>query len=248
MTPRLRVRLAAWLSGTRVTLPADATRHVRALRLGDGDGVVLFDGASDVEWPATIVAIDRVRVEVLLGGPVAVDRELGVRVTLAVAMPANDRMDALVEKATELGACALQPLTASRSVLRLSGSRAEARRAHWQAVASSASEQCGRVRVPEIAMPTPLDAWLAGLSARDPAMRVVLSLDDSARPLAAVADENGVAERGVIVLSGPEGGFDDDEEGAARACGFVPASLGPRVLRADTAPLAALVTIAAAVT
>ena len=115
--------------------------------------------------------------------PRAVERELPVAVTLAIGIPANERMDALVEKATELGAAALQPLICERSVVRLAGERAEARQRHWQAVAASASEQCGRVRVPRIAVPTRFDAWLRELGAAGrSAARWVLSLAESRTP------------------------------------------------------------------
>lgn len=249
MKATARIRTGGGLhAGARLVLPAAESRHVRVLRLESGDRVVVFDGASDVEWPAEIVATAaRGGVELRLGAPVAVDRELAVAVTLAVAMPANDRMDFLVEKATELGAFALQPLIATRSVLRLSGTRAEARRSHWQGVASAASEQCGRTRVAAVALPMPLGDWLEACTDAL-ASRVVLSLAGDARPLAAIARSAFEAGAGqaITVLSGPEGGLTEDEERAAAGAEFVRATLGPRVLRADTAPLAALATIAAA--
>jgi 16S rRNA (uracil1498-N3)-methyltransferase len=151
-------------------------------------------------------------------------------------------MDALVEKATELGAAALQPLICERSVVRLAGERAEARQRHWQAVAASASEQCGRVRVPRIAVPTRFDAWLGELGeAAPPGGRWLLSLAASARRPAALHDPTrGDSAPGLLVLSGPEGGLAPEEEAAALRRGFLPVSLGPRTLRADTAPLALL--------
>jgi 16S rRNA (uracil1498-N3)-methyltransferase len=154
-------------------------------------------------------------------------------------MPANERMDALVEKATELGVARIQPLVCERSVLRVAGERAARKAAHWHAVAVAACEQCGRNRVPDIAEPLALPAWLRGLEPEPAQKRCLLSTGDappwpSARPEA----------RGIVVLSGPEGGFTSGEEAAACAAGFVAYSLGPRVLRADTAPLAALAWIA----
>jgi 16S rRNA (uracil1498-N3)-methyltransferase len=224
-------------AGRTLALPAAAARHVHVLRLQPGDTLALFDG-SGREWPARIVAMTRQGVEVELGEPVVIDRELAVAVTLAVGMPANDRMDFLVEKAAELGVAALQPLLCERSVLRLAGERADKRVAHWLAVAIAACEQSGRTRVPRIAPVLALPAWLATLADDgndndgDGTARLLLSLA-AAQPLPA-------APRAVVALSGPEGGLTAAEEALARDRGFVPVSLGPRVLRADTAPLALL--------
>jgi 16S rRNA (uracil1498-N3)-methyltransferase len=171
----------------------------------------------------------------------AVERELPLAVTLALAMPAGERMDFVVEKATELGAAALQPLVSQRSVLRLSGERADKRRAHWQAIARAACEQCGRNRVPVVQAPLDLAAWLHTLG--EPAahqLRWQLGWRDAidwptASTAAAVA-----AATSVLVLSGPEGGLTDDEQALAARSGFVTVGLGARVLRADTAPLAVM--------
>ena len=238
----LRIHLAGrWSEGETLVLPPAESRHVQVLRLQPGDTLALFNGEDELEWPAEIVRIGRNAVELRIVAPArAVERELTVAVTLAIGIPANERMDALVEKATELGAAALQPLVCERSVVRLAGERAAARQRHWQAVAASASEQCGRVRVPRVAVPTRFDAWLRGLG--EPAgARWVLSLADSARRPAALHDPTrGGPAPGLLALSGPEGGLAPEEEAAAVRCGFVPVSLGPRTLRADTAPLALL--------
>ena len=225
-----------------LTLPAPASRHVRVLRLQPGQTVLLFNGVDGAEWPAEIIRIGRNAVDVSLGAAQVADRELSWRLTLALGVPANDRMDALVEKAGELGAQAIQPLVCERSVLRLSGERAEARRSHWSGVAAAASEQCGRTRVCEVRAMQPLMAWLDSLAAA-PAHKAVLSLRPQARPAHdfwrdVVAGADPALE--IVVLSGPEGGLTADEEGAAVARGFVRVGLGPRVLRADTAPLAFL--------
>ena len=237
--PRIFVA-APFAPGRVVVLPAQATRHVQVLRLQPGGKVTLFNGDDGAEWPSEIVAIGRSRVEVRVGAPIAVDRELACRVTLAVGVPANDRMDALVEKAGELGAAAIQPLVSARSVLRLDGERAEARRRHWQAIAAAASEQCGRARVADVLPIAPLAAWLASLAGASSERRFVLSIDaaalDASDALAAAGDA--APATGVVVLSGPEGGLEPGEERAAVGCGFVRVGLGPRVLRADTAPLA----------
>ena len=192
------------------------------------------------EWRASILSMGRNLVRVQLLEHTAVDRELGRHVTLAVGMPANDRMDALVEKATELGAAVLQPLVCERSVLRLGGERADKKVQHWRAVAASASEQCGRTCVPVVAPVCALGDWLRRLgpaAAALPAVRHVLSLRQAASLRAPGAGG------ALVLLSGPEGGLSEDEEAAALAQGFSAVTLGPRVLRADTAPLAALAVI-----
>jgi 16S rRNA (uracil1498-N3)-methyltransferase len=228
------------------------------LRLQPGDALVVFNGSDDADWPGEIVRMGRRDVDVRLAAPLPVDRELACDVTIALGVPANDRMDALVEKAGELGAAAIQPLVCERSVVRLSGERAEAKRAHWQAVATAASEQCGRARVTVVRPVASLASWLEALAAAPTERRVVLSLAPSALdPERAFADDRTLAPESdrarmsggdrrvagrplVVVLSGPEGGLAPTEESAARARGFDPVSLGPRVLRADTAPLALL--------
>jgi 16S rRNA (uracil1498-N3)-methyltransferase len=228
-----------------VTLPAQASRHVQVLRLQPGESVLLFNGSDGAEWPAEILRIGRSAVDVRVGGALPVERELPCAVTLAIGAPANDRMDALVEKAGELGAHAIQPLLCERSVLRLAGERAEARRRHWSGVAAAASEQCGRGRVTEVQPLRPLAAWLGeGGAERVAARKLVLSLDRQA--VSAEIACRDLAAADIVVLSGPEGGLTEGEEGLAVANGFRRVSLGPRVLRADTAPLAFLAWLAIA--
>ena len=230
-----------WAEGDRVVLPPAESRHVQVLRLQPGHAVTLFNGEDGSEWVAEIVRIGRNEVELRIAAACPVERELPVGVTLAIGVPANERMDGLVEKATELGVAAILPLICERSVVRLAGDRAEARQRHWQAVAASASEQCGRVRVPRVAAPLRFDAWLGALAGEGAAARWMLSLADAARRPAALHDPaRAESPAGLIVLSGPEGGLAPDEEAAALRHGFVPVSLGPRTLRADTAPLALL--------
>jgi 16S rRNA (uracil1498-N3)-methyltransferase len=220
----------ALATGADTDLPAGAARHVQVLRLQPGDTLTLFNGAGG-EYEATVQHMGRSRVGVQVGAHRAVEREAPQAVHLALAVPANDRMDWLVEKATELGAASIQPLMAARSVLRLSGERAAKKQAHWQAIAVAACEQCGRNRVPTVHPVHPMAQWQP---ARD-AVRLLLSLADSARPVG-----HALAAAEVVVLSGPEGGLAPEEEAQAAAQGFVPTSLGPRTLRAETAPLAAL--------
>lgn len=227
--PRLFVELPLG-PGVECTLGDNATRHVQVLRLQPGAALTLFDGLGG-QWQAQITRIGRREVAVRVGSHEAVERELACRVTLALGMPANERMDALIEKATELGVAAIQPLVCERSVLRVAGERAERKAAHWRAVAVAACEQSGRNRVPPVGAPMPLARWLERSDVA--ADRWLLSLaDDAARPAAAGGE--------LCVLSGPEGGLSGAEEAAARAAGYRAVSLGARVLRADTAPLAAL--------
>jgi len=233
--PRIHVQRPL-APGAEFALGAAGSRHVQVLRLQPGDTLTLFDGRGG-QWAGAISAISRreVRVRTLHFDPL--ERELARQVTLAVGMPANERMDALIEKATELGAARIQPLVCERSVLRVAGERALRKAAHWHAVAVAACEQCGRNRVPEVAEPLRLNAWLGDL---DPGpRRWLLSIADA---LPWPPDAGSARE--VVVLSGPEGGLTPAEESAARAAGFAAYSLGARVLRADTAPLAALAWIA----
>lgn len=222
--------------GSELSLPPGAARHVQVLRLQPGDEVTLFDGRGQ-DWPAEVLAMGRSEVRVRLGQPQNVDRELAQAVTLAVVMPANDRMDGIVEKATELGAFAIQPLMSERSVLRLSGDRAEKKRQHWRGVAVAAAEQCGRACVPEIGAVQTLASWLVSLDAAADQQRRWLLSPTAAEPIAQRAAEPGAL---TLVLSGPEGGLSPAEEAAARERGFTSLKLGPRILRADTAPLAVL--------
>jgi 16S rRNA (uracil1498-N3)-methyltransferase len=236
--PRFHVPLALH-AGAELDLPEAVARHVQVLRLQPGAPLTLFNGEGG-EWSAQVLHMGRREVQVHVGTHTNVSRELGIAVTLALGVPANERMDTLVEKACELGVAAIQPLMCERSVLRLAGERADKKVLHWQAVAVSACEQSGRTRVPRIAPLRTLADWLAALPARGDDTRVLLSLREPG-PLPA-----GTTLRELTALSGPEGGLSDAEESAAGLRGFVPVSLGPRTLRADTAPLALLAHLALA--
>ncbi|MBB4842765.1 16S rRNA (uracil1498-N3)-methyltransferase [Paucibacter oligotrophus] len=219
-------------------LPAGAARHVQVLRLQPGAAITLFDG-SGFEWQAEVLRMGRSEVSVHLHARQLVHRELAHAVSLCVVMPANDRMDGVIEKATELGAAAVQPLMSERSVLRLSGERADKKQAHWQGVAVAACEQSGRAQVPEIAPVRTLAQWLKSLPPVQASQRRWLLSPTAARPLAELARAQAGATS-TLVLSGPEGGLSPAEEQAAREAGFEAVQLGPRILRADTAPLAVL--------
>lgn len=229
MAPRLHCPVPL-REGDIIELPGSAARHVQVLRLQPGEGVTLFDGTGG-EWTATVERMGRSEVAVRVGAHQAVEREPGVAVHLALGVPANERMDWLVEKAAELGVASLQPLVTERSVLRLSGDRARKKQAHWQAIAAAACEQCGGNRLPVVHPLADFSDWTppAGFAKR------MLSLHPEARPL--LAARPGAP---LLLLSGPEGGLSPREQERALAAGFEPVTLGPRVLRAETAPLAAL--------
>jgi len=239
MPPRVFVPSALRANAT-LELPTDAARHVQVLRLQPGDALTLFDGCGG-EWEASVLRIGRRAVEASVLQHRSREVELPIAVALAVAMPAGDRMDALIEKATELGAAAIQPLLTERSVLRLDGERAERRRQHWQAIAVAACEQCGRNRLPVVHPVQTLSAWLVPLPAMAATQSRWLLGWREAMPWPQAMAAAGAS---ATLLSGPEGGFTDMEEDMAHARGFVTVSLGARVLRADTAPLAALAAIA----
>jgi len=222
-------------AGEHLTLPAGAARHVQVLRLQPGDPLSLFNGEGG-EFECSVTQMGRSTVQVQIGQHHAIEREASRLVHLAICMPANERMDWLVEKATELGVASIQPLMSERSVLRLSGERAEKKVLHWHSVAVAACEQCGGNRVPEVHPVMTLTQWLQGWQARAAHTCLVLSLAPGVQPLQRVAGD----ASSLTLLLGPEGGLAADEEARAVAQGCTPVSLGPRVLRAETAALAAL--------
>lgn len=219
--------------GAVVALPEQAAHHAaRVLRLQVGDEVVLFNGRGG-EHNATIARIGKTDVTVVTGPNCERECESPLGITLAQALSSGEKMDFTVQKAVELGVAEILPVTSSRSVVRLSGERAEKRVQHWQGVAISACEQCGRNRVPAIGEIVPLATWLG--SADQPGLRIAFlpqaaaTLHDLSRP-----------ESGVTILAGPEGGFTEAEAAMAAACGFIAVRLGPRVLRTETSALAAI--------
>ncbi len=239
------------VTGQTFVLPATAARHVQVLRMQPGHTLTLFNGEGG-EFEAEVTHMGRSEVQVRVGAHSALEREALRAVQLVVGMPANERMDWLVEKATELGVQRITPVMTERSVVRLNGERAEKKQAHWQAIAISACEQCGRNRVPQVDVPLRLEAWLSSSQNTDQqknveGLRAVMSLHESTQALSSLL-QNGqvdqVAESSihqpVVLLTGPEGGLSDAEDAAARQAGFVAVSLGARVLRAETAALAAL--------
>ena len=220
-------------TGQALSLPPGAARHVQVLRLQPGAVITLFNGEGG-EFEATVTRMGRSDVEVEVGAHHAIEREAARAIHLLAGITANERMDWLVEKATEMGVASITPLLAERSVLKLKGERADKKLAHWQGVAVAAAEQCGRNQVPAIRPAVSLSDWLARPTSEG--QRCVLSLAQGTRSLASVA----AGSEPLVVLSGPEGGLSPAEESLALSSGFVPVTLGSRVLRAETAPLAVL--------
>jgi 16S rRNA (uracil1498-N3)-methyltransferase len=240
-------------TGAELSLPAGTARHVQVLRLQPNDEITLFNGEGG-EFKAVVMHMGRSEVSVRVGEHQAIERELNIYVHLWSGITANERMDWLLEKATELGAATLLPITAERSVLKLKGERADKKLAHWQAIAVASSEQCGRNRVLQVGQAITLTQALEHLSAASSpsrSARWVLSLSPGTRLLQEMIQtirpargQGATQPTEVIVLSGPEGGLSPAEEAQAIAAGFVPVSLGNRVLRAETAPVAVLSAIA----
>ncbi len=223
-------------AGAELELPEAARRHLRVLRLRPGAELRLFDGQGG-EWRARLLAQGRAR----LLEHLPVERESPLAVELAQALARGERMDWALQKAVELGVAALAPVATARCGLRLEGERAARRLRHWRAVVAAACEQCGRNRLPPVAPPRPLAAWLAELGGPGPGeLRLALSpgagaaLGELPRPTGPVR-----------LLVGPEGGLAPEELAAARAAGFRPLALGPRVLRTETAGPAALAALQA---
>ena len=228
-----RIHLPAPLSvGDEVALPETAARHlVRVLRLGPGAAVRLFNGAGG-EYAATLARVEKRRVSARIEAFDPREAELPFRAVLAQAVSRGDRMDLTLQKAVELGVTAITPLVTARSAPLPSGERLARRVTHWRGVVASACEQCGRNRLPEVSPPQPLPEWL---DRAPPGTRLVLD-PEAGVPLRDLP----ALESTVTLLVGPEGGLDEDETARARDAGFAGIGLGPRVLRTETAALAAL--------
>ena len=232
-------------TGLTLELPPGPARHVQVLRLQPGDAITLFNHGPDWdslnkhqggEFEATVTQMGRSNVQVQIGKHHAIERENTNAVHLAIGMPANERMDWLVEKAVELGVASIQPLMTQRTVLRLSGDRAAKKQNHWQSIAVAACEQCGCNRVPVIHPVMNFDTWL---EQNQKLHRAVLSLQEGSVALKKWSAPS--MKEPSLFLCGPEGGLSPAEEAAAIAQGFAPVSLGARILRSETAALTALV-------
>ncbi len=219
----------------QLELSGTAASHVaRVLRLRVGDALVLFDDGGG-EYAAVVEAMPRDAVLVRVGDYLPVDRESPLHVTLAQGISRGERMDVVVQKATELGVRRIVPVLAERTVVRLNSAQAANRLRHWRAIAVAACEQCGRNRLPEITGPMTLQEFL--VSAYPEGLRLVLS------PAGGVTARELPASAAATLLIGPEGGLSDAEQAAALAAQFRGLVLGPRILRTETAALAALAVI-----
>lgn len=221
------------ISGERRLLPDAVAAHVaKVLRARVGQNLTLFDGCGG-EYDAQVLQIERGQVRVQIDAHRAIERESPLRVTLLQALSRGERMDLVIQKATELGVNTVVPVNSERSVVRLSAETAQRRTEHWRAIAISACEQCGRNRIPSIQTTTELSSACA--QADTDSLRILLA-PDAGPTLSSLARE----ARSVTLLIGPEGGFTSQEIALAQHHGFQSCRLGPRVLRAETAPLAAL--------
>jgi 16S rRNA (uracil1498-N3)-methyltransferase len=219
-----------------ITLPATAANHaIKVLRLQVGDGLRLFNG-DGLDYNAEIEVIRKNEVIVKTGLAAAVSNESNLKITLAQGISAGDRMDFTIQKSVELGVHAIQPISCQRSVVKLSGDRADKRREHWQNVAISACEQSGRAFLPEVGPASSLSTWLSSA----PTFTIRITLD----PLANTRLQDLPIPQGpVCLLIGPEGGLTADEIAMAASQGFTGVRLGPRILRTETAALATLAAI-----
>ena len=219
-------------TGSQCELGDAAAQHVgRVLRMTEGQSLVLFNGDGQ-DYSARITHADKKRVKVSVEEARSNLAESNLDILLGQALSKGDRMDYAIQKAVEMGVTGIAPLSTDRSDVKLKGDREEKRLRHWRQVAISAAEQCGRARVPELHPVMALNDWLEHTEDRD--LRLVLhhrtqqslgSLDKPSR---------------VALMIGPEGGLSPDEIAAAEAAGFMPVTLGPRVLRTETAPVAAI--------
>jgi len=227
------------VGGREVILPAQAGEHVaRVLRMEVGAPVVLFAGDDGMEFDATLVSVGKREVVAAVGAGRVVANESPLSLTLAQGVARGEKMDLIVQKATELGVVRIVPLLTERSEVKLDAARAEKRLQHWRAVAASACEQSGRARLPYIEAAQPLQAWLASL-AEDGRERLALLPEGDRRA------QSLKLEHGALLVVGPEGGLGERDTTALSAAGFTGLRLGPRILRTETAGLAALAALQA---
>ena len=218
-------------AGARVELEHGQAHYIaRVLRMRAGDALILFNGAGG-QYPATLEAVGKHAVVVTTGEFEPVERESPLALHLGIAVSRGDRMDWVVQKATELGVHAITPLLSERTEVKLKGEREARKLRHWQQIATSACEQCGRNRLPVVHPLQPLQDWCQRVEAD---ARLVLD------PAAESSDPGASAPASIALLVGPEGGFSAAEIAAATTAGFHSLQLGPRVLRTETAPLAAI--------
>ena len=233
--PRTRLYISGPFSAdTELEVDADRARYLtRALRLRVGDSLSVFNGEGR-EHSATIIGMSRSSATLRIGATVDVQTESSLRIHLVQGISRGERMDFVVQKATELGVKRITPVVTEYGVVKLDAARAEKRRDHWKKIAASACEQSGRVRLPLVDAPMPLKSWF-GDKPQQVDTQLILR-PGAPTPLTKIK----APETKVCVLIGPEGGFSDAEFEDAGVAGFQPVSLGPRVLRTETAAVATL--------
>jgi 16S rRNA (uracil1498-N3)-methyltransferase len=219
--------------GAEISLPETIAHHIHVVRLPVGESITLFNGEGG-EYRATLTSIEKRRASAQVKTFSPREVELPYSVTIAQALPEGSKIDWIIEKAVELGAAAIQPIAAQRCVVKLAGDRAGKKLEHWRGIVSAAAEQSGRNRLMHVCEPADLNSWVAQQNLH---MRIMLC------PRAEQSLSNWARHhppQAISLLIGPEGGFSEQEERAATDCGVVPLSIGPRVLRTETAALAAL--------
>jgi 16S rRNA (uracil1498-N3)-methyltransferase len=233
----------ALIPGSLVDLPPDTASHLaRVLRARSGNELILFNGDGR-EFNGAIESVRGSRVSASVGESRPVDRESPLAITLVQCVPRGDRMDFIVQKATELGVARIVSVLSQRSVVRLDKAQSESKAVHWRAVAVSACEQCGRNRLPIIEAAQPLLNYL-GESSPGTGPRLVFEPESAPQGPTTALTPGGTADRAIAdaeIAIGPEGGFASDELEAFRVAGFSQVGLGPRILRAETAAIAAVV-------
>lgn len=236
----IRVYVKAPLAaGAQLELQGPAHEHVkRVLRLGAGDEVTLFNGDGH-DYPSVIRELRRSATAVAVRAVASARAESPLAITLVQGVARAERMDLVVQKATELGVTVIQPVAAARSVVKLDAASRAKKLAHWRGIAIAACEQCGRARLPAVADPVPIADWLAR-PARAGLRRLQLEPDAGEALVAAARDAASIE-----LLVGPEGGLTDTERDAARQTGYLSCRIGPRVLRSETASIAALAVLQA---
>lgn len=223
-----------------LALPPSAAEHaIRVLRLREGDPVVLFNGDGH-DYEAVLTEVGKRQASVRIEQAAVAANESPLRLTLAQAVARGEKMDLIVQKATELGVTRIVPVLTERSEVRLDATRADKRLAHWQAIAASACEQCGRAVLPAIEPPSPLQTWLQTDTATLPSVRLAL-LPAARRRLRDLLP----APDAAVLLIGPEGGLGPRDLGQLQTHGFDSLKLGPRILRTESAGLAALAALQA---
>src|SRR5262249_1622382 len=232
--PRAAPRLFAPVDlplGNEVRLPDRAAHHLAVLRLGHGDEITLFDGQGG-EFKAELTRISSKDARARGLSKLAQERESPLSVLLAQCVSGGDRMDITLQKSTELGVSQIVPLACERSVVRLSGERAEKRLAHWRGVVIAACEQCGRNRIPAVEKITEIADFLGRAGRGELRLLLAPEAEKTLRQLPRPQE--------VTLLVGPEGGLTAQERKDAERAGFLPVRFGPRILRTETAPLAAI--------